>query len=246
MDAQQNKFYSSISKYYSEIFPYKPVQLQFVKNRVGELSGKSVLDIGCATGELSFRLGKEGASVVGVDLNNDLLQQAKSEKANPNICYQERNMLHLENDFQQGQFDAVLCFGNTLVHLETKEVILKMLKGVFKVLKSNGTFLLQILNYDYILKEPVTQLPLIETKNIQFTRKYQIPENDPLIQFQTELILKNENDSISNETSLLALGSDNLKDLLTQAGFKKIELYSNFKRDAFGGKHLPLVVSCTK
>ena len=71
MNTQQNKFYTSISKYYSEIFPYQPMQLQFVKNRVGDLKGKNILDIGCATGELAFRLAGEGAKVIGIDLNED-------------------------------------------------------------------------------------------------------------------------------------------------------------------------------
>lgn len=246
MNLQQNKFYTSISNYYSEIFPYKPMQLQFVKNRVGDLTGKSVLDIGCATGELAFQLANEGAEVTGIDLNEDLLQQAKSGKAHPNIQYRVGNMMHLENNFRTAQFDTVMCFGNTLVHLPTKELILQMLKGVYTILKPGGNFLLQILNYDYILNESVTELPLIETDNILFIRKYKMDENSPIIQFQTDLVLKNENEVISNQTSLLALQSAQLVDLLSQAGFQNIELFSNFKQETYSGKHLPLVVSCTK
>ncbi len=242
----QNKFYTSISKYYSEIFPYKPLQLQFVKNRAGELAGKQILDIGCATGELAFHLANEGAEVTGIDLNENLLQQAKSENTHKNIRFQFGNMLDLANNFQTGQFNTVLCFGNTLVHLDTKELILQMMRGVFTVLKPGGNFLMQILNYDYILAEPVTELPLIETENIQFIRKYKMVENNPLIQFQTELVLKNENEVISNQTSLLPLQRNHLVDLLNQAGFRNIELFSNFKEESFGGKHLPLVVSCRK
>ena len=38
--------------------------------------------------------------------------------------------------------------------------------------KLGGLFLLQILNYDYILGEQIIELPLIETANIKFVRKY--------------------------------------------------------------------------
>ena len=93
MKDKQNEFYSSISKYYSEIFPYKPMQLQFVKNRVGELAGKQILDIGCATGELAFQLAVDGAEVTGIDLNEDLLNQAKDAKVHPNLQFQIGNML---------------------------------------------------------------------------------------------------------------------------------------------------------
>ncbi len=257
MNEQQNKFYTSISKYYSEIFPYQPMQLQFIKNRVGELNGKQILDIGCATGELAFNLAKENANVTGIDLNEDLLERAircsglrsanlqirESEFGSPK--FRIGNMLELETDFQRAQFDTVLCFGNTLVHLQTPQLIKQMLKGVFSVLKPGGQFLLQILNYDYILGEHVTELPVIDTENIRFIRKYQIDENNPILRFQTDLVLKNEGKTISNETPLLALKRQELTELLQEAGFSNIELFSNFKQEPFGGKHLPLVAAGT-
>ncbi len=260
MKDNQNEFYSSISKYYAEIFPFQPVQLQFVKSRAGELAGKQVLDIGCATGELAIQLAKNGAFVTGIDLNEDLLEQAigccdfqiavnfyrGSETASPNPKFQKGNMLELNTDFHPGQFDAVLCFGNTLVHLQSPALVQQMLDGVFSVLKPGGYFLLQILNYDYILSEPVTELPLIDTESIRFTRKYRFPNSGSLIQFQTELLIKSENKTVKNETPLLALQSHHLTEMLQIAGFSEIELFSNFKQEPFGGKHLPLVVSCSK
>ena len=242
----QNKFYSSISKYYPEIFPYNPAQLQFASKNSGGLDGKKVLDIGCATGELAFQLAKAGAFVTGIDLNEELLEKAKTEKVYPNLNFQKGDMLQLKNDFRPDEFDVVLCFGNTLVHLTSSELILKMLKDVYNVLKPNGVFLLQILNYDYILSEPVTELPLIETENIKFVRHYSFLENSPIVAFQTELHLKKEGKVVANETPLLALKSTELKNLLKNAGFEKVELFANFKEEPYGGNHLPLVVNAGK
>lgn len=210
------------------------------------MTGIHVLDIGCATGELAFQLANSGAIVTGIDLNEDLLNQAKSNKIHPNLHFQTGNMLELAIDFKPAQFDVVLCFGNTLVHLQTLELIQQMLKGVFFVLKPGGQFLLQILNYDYILGEEVSELPVIETENIRFIRNYRFEENNPIIQFQTELILKKENKTITNETPILALKSAELTELLKEPDFSEIQLYSNFKQEPFGGKHLPLVVSTLK
>ena len=258
MNDKQNKFYTSISKYYAEIFPYQPLQLEFVKNKVGELTGKNILDIGCATGELAFQLSKEGAKVTGIDLNENLLAQATghsrfrsavTEEREPEFAppvFQIGNMLELETNFHEKQFDVVLCFGNTLVHLPSIELMRQMLKGVYAVLKPNGNFLMQILNYDYILSEPVTDLPIIDTENIRFIRKYAIDKNSPLIRFQTLLEIKKEKRTVNNETILFALKSADLVDLLKNTGFKEIELFSNFKQESFGGKHLPLVLSALK
>lgn len=246
MNNEQNQFYTSISKYYSEIFPYQPMQLEFVKNKAGELAGKQILDIGCATGELSFQMANARAKVTGIDLNEDLLSQAKSNKIHPNLHFQTGNMLDLKTDFQPDKFDVILCFGNTLVHLQTHELIQQMLKGVFTVLKPGGQFLIQILNYDYILGEHISALPTIETENIRFIRNYRFEENNPLIQFQTKLVLVKEEKTIKNDTQLFAMKSDELTELLKTAGLTDINLFSNFKQEPFSGKHLPLVISALK
>jgi glycine/sarcosine N-methyltransferase len=218
------------------------MQLKFVESKLGNLSGKEILDIGCATGELAFNLTEKGAKVTGIDLNEDLLNQAKSNRMQAGLQFQVGDMLELENDFQQNQFDSVLCFGNTLVHLQSISLIEKMLNGVKSILNPRGQFLMQILNYDYILNEKVSELPLIETENIRFVRNYKFNVNSALIRFQTDLYLKKEDQTVSNETSLFAIGSPQLLDILDKCGFKSVELYADFKQSPFGGKHIPLVL----
>jgi|LSQX01.2.fsa_nt_gb glycine/sarcosine N-methyltransferase len=246
MENRQNKFYSSISKYYSEIFPFNPAQLQFVNRSAKTLSGKNILDIGCATGELAYSLAEAGAKVTGIDLNEDLLAQAKKLKAHPGIHFQKGDMLRLKADFQTDSFDIVVCFGNTLAHLLSLELIRQMTDGVYSALKPGGVFLLQILNYNYIFSEPVTRLPAIETENIKFTRNYHFKKDSPILRFQTDLFLKKEGITISNDTNLLGLQSNELNEILNATGFHGIEFFSNFAEGEYGGKHLPLVARAQK
>ena len=240
---EQALFYSSISKYYSGIFPYKPVQLQFIINGLGDLQGKNILDIGCATGELSYQLANVGANVIGIDLNEDLLAQAKKLKSHSNARFQAGDMLNLTELFEPGYFDAIICFGNTLVHLQDIGQVREMLEGARTVLKPGGSFFLQILNYDYILGNRIEELLVIEDDSVKFIRKY-IFTGGPTIRFNTQLVIKKDGQSISNETSLLALGSSDLKKVLEQAGFHSLQFYADFKENTFGGNHLPLVARC--
>ena len=243
---KQNIFYTSISKYYSNIFPYKPMQLQFVKNELGKLEKANILDVGCATGELASKMAINGAMVTGIDLNVDLLKQAQKAQEHPNLTFQPGNMLDLKEDFESGSFDAVLCFGNTLAHLQNEKLVQQFLEGAYSIIKSGGKLMIQILNYDYITESRVSELPLIETEDIAFIRKYKFTKQGPVIQFHTELVLKKEERMVSNETPLLALGSKQLLKLLKVSGFTAIQMYSNFKGDKFGGPHLPLVLSAVK
>ena len=240
----QDKFYTSISKYYSEIFPFNQMQLNFVKNELSSVEGVKILDLGCATGELAFQLANSGAIVYGIDINEDLINQAIAFKTHANLHFRKGNMLQISEDFSGKLFDCVICFGNTLVHLQNHNLIENFFHQVFTVLRPNQKFLIQILNYDYIIKEKITELPLIETANIKFNRKYSFEKAK--IQFITDLFLKNEERLISNKTELLPLRKSDLAMLLVNAGFKNIRFFSNFKSESFTGTHLPLIVSCNK
>lgn len=242
MSDKQNRFYSSISKYYSEIFPYNPAQLHYIERQAGSLSGKKIIDAGCATGELAYALAKKGAEVSGLDVNDDLLNTARATKSHPGLTFFKKDMLEIPDYFPHNQFDVVLCFGNTLVHLPSLEQIGRMLKDVKTVLKPGGLLLLQILNYDYILDENITELPVIDTANIRFIRRYAFQKNDQQIKFITKLRLKKEGKTIENETDLLALKSNELNKLLLDAGYGDTAFYAGFNEAPYGGNHMPLVV----
>jgi 2-polyprenyl-3-methyl-5-hydroxy-6-metoxy-1,4-benzoquinol methylase len=222
------------------------MQLNFVKDKLGDLNRKQILDIGCATGELAFQLAESGANVTGIDLNEDLLQHAQQNKKHAGLAFRKGNMLDLDTDFDAESFDGVLCFGNTLVHLQSADLVHKMIKAAYAILKPGGQFLIQILNYDYIVGEQVSTLPIIDTEQIKFIRKYNFRNNSDLIGFKTDLEIKAENKTVSNETPLLALKSKTLQSILDLVGFKNVQLYANFKQDSFGGKHIPFVLSCSK
>jgi glycine/sarcosine N-methyltransferase len=245
-DNQQDKFYSPITEYYSEIFPYNADQLAFIEKEIGALEGKAILDVGCATGELAFQLAEKGAVITAIDLSNSLLTKAKESRPHEQITYRWANMLHTARLFGRSKFDSVVCFGNTLVHLMNPMQMRDFFSGVLTVLKPGGVFLLQILNYDEIFKEKPATLPLIETENLLFERKYQYEEGTREILFDTKLTLKGSGVTIENQTELLGIGSSDLTLLMDVAGLKDIQLYGGFDGRPFGGNHLPLVIRSKK
>jgi len=242
----QDKFYTSIAEYYSEIFPYNPEQITFIEKQMGMIDGKTLLDVGCATGELAYELAEHGARVTAIDLNKSLLGKAKEYRPHENVNYMWANMLHIARLFGRAKFDGVVCLGNTLVHLMNPMQMRDFFSGVLTVLRPGGTFILQILNYDLIFQEKPSELPLIETGNIIFKRKYRYEAGTREIIFDTCLTLKQSGETIDNSTELLGIGSGDLTLLMDVAGLKEIMLYGGFDGRPFGGSHLPLVISCRK
>jgi tRNA (mo5U34)-methyltransferase len=83
---------------------------------VGDLTGKTVLDIGCNAGFFSLRMKERGAErVVAIDIDPTVLQQARflAGRAGLDIEIQHRSAYDI---VELGPFDIVLCLG-VLYHL---------------------------------------------------------------------------------------------------------------------------------
>ena len=72
-------------------------------------TGLSVLDIGCGTGELSLMLAEMGNDVVGIDLSENLLDQARSKAKSQNLQILFESGDADDLPFIDDHFDAVIC-----------------------------------------------------------------------------------------------------------------------------------------
>ncbi len=254
------KFYTSIAELYDEIFPFQEVQKSFVESFLppdelkGMGTGKTLLDVGCGTGSLALHLAESFDTVIGIDPDREMLERAKLKALNfkadrrTNLeelgtwVFLEKGMLDLEEEFAESSFDAVLCFGNTLVHLPDTKAVSAFLRQVHTTLKAGGFLMFQIINYDRIIDQKLAGLPTIDTEKIRFERDY-VYEGDPeIIRFQTRLKLKQSDSLIENDIPLLALRPNQLLKLAQAIGFHHIGSYGNFKGEAFNTDSQPFIV----
>lgn len=238
------RFYSSIHQYYDQIFPLNLKQVEWVNNECDQLSTR-ILDIGCATGNLAIELAQKGHSVNAFDLDGTMVQLATTKSSSGNPQFRKANMLNIKQNYRTDFFDVSICFGNTLVHLTAEALIQQFFDSVFSVLKTGGKFLIQILNYDFILKNRIAELPLIENNQVKFIRRYYFITNG-LIQFETQLTIKEGCETIENKIDLYPITKDHIEDLLLAAGFSNIEFRSSFNDDSYQPTSIPLIIKAVK
>ena len=250
------KFYDLLARTYEEIFPVGKEQAAFVAAEAGS-KGARVLDIGCGTGAMARALWKRGYKLVGIDDNERMIEEAQEKLRTDEYREAEKHsrnqpqflvmdMRTIDEHFVANSFDALLSLGNTLVHLQSPEEIGLFLKKAGIVLQPGGRLVVQVLNYDYILDERITRLPLIETSGYRFHRNYELPQKEGLVTFRGVLEEKGSGMRIESVTMLYPLRSWQLKELLETHGFQVQAEYGSYSYGPAGGKRLPYIVTARK
>lgn len=238
-------FYTSISEHYRKIFPLNPAQIRFVLDRFPNASNLSLLDIGCGTGDLCLALSNSFRLVTGIDLDKEMLEIAQNARGETeNVVFHHLNMMEMGSTFSPKTYDAILCFGNTLVHLANMEEIAQFLEHAKHLLSPGGKLLIQAINYDRILDQNINSLPTLETDEIRFVRNYHYVDPHQ-IEFETILTVKSTGQVIRNQILLFPVRKAALENALLQSGFTNLHFFGNFKGDPFAEENIPLVVEAT-
>ena len=227
-----SQFYNQIAEKYDFIFPLSPAHKTFFAS---ELHGKTILDVGAATGNLTAYLSSQGYEVTAIDLSERLIAKA----AEKGVTVQQLNMLAID---ELPTFDNIVCIGNTLPHLDSKTSVQLFLQKAYRQLTQGGKLVLQLVNFQkYFAQQQgdyLGNLPLIENDKVKFERYYYL-NAEGKIRFKTIL-----DDTIKNEELLQPIFADQLTQWLTQIGFQAINLYGNFKKDPFDKeKSMALIIT---
>lgn len=219
-------FYEQISKYYDDIFPVAPAAGEFCLRLFTGIGAVSILDIACGSGGYVKYFQDKGFQSFGIDLDEAMVEKAREKTSQAQI---KKGDMTKVSELYDRRFDGLLCIGNSLVHLNDEETMLKALTSFRNVLTPGGAACIQIINYDRILDQHAEGLPTIEKPEagLTFERKYAYDADKGMIHFNTVLLVPEGR--FSNSIPLYPLRADSLRSLLARAGFDDINLYGDFK-----------------
>jgi SAM-dependent methyltransferase len=144
------RFYDSEAENYKKMYlkeykkyPANKIRFNIVLGELKKCKTKTVLDVGCGSGEPLIELIQNGFSVKGFDFSKKMVLQAKKElrqaKLNPNlVCW---GNVEQKIPFKQ-KFDAIIALG-VFPHIFNEK---KALQNLGACLKPNGFVLIEFRN----------------------------------------------------------------------------------------------------
>ena len=136
---------------------FKNAYLKF-KDLLGNIKGKTILDVGCGKGSLSFYLAKRGANVIGIDLSQNFIEFCQKEVKRRKLNIDFKVMNAQIPDFEDESFDIIVGF-RIIHHLPDINLFFKECK---RILRKKGYI---------VFIEPLKKNPIVE-----FNRKFFAPK----------------------------------------------------------------------
>jgi ubiquinone/menaquinone biosynthesis C-methylase UbiE len=233
-----NGFILEFGNFYSE--EQTSADADFLVETLAPAPGARFLDVPCGEGRIAHALGARGFHVTGVDFTETWLRKADRVARERNLPtdFVLRDMVELP---WTAEFDYAYCFGNSFGYFP-HEGNLDFLRGVQRVLKPGGKFVLQT---NFCI-ESFHQQPLIQ-RWYQFgemtflhASKYDPPTGTLTSSYICIKDGKTERKQAVYQTYLYR----DLVRMMGDAGFKNVSGYGSLKREPFqlGSVDLYLVV----
>lgn len=206
----------------------------FFARKLKEHNCNYILDTALGDGVNSVRLIQEGFKVESNEIDEEYRKSAlkNASKNNVELSIKSYDWRELTKGYNT-QFDSLICLGNSLTYLLTKEDQIKALKEMFALIKNGGILIIDHRNYDYILDKKNEIL----RGNFIYSRKYYYCSDEILsypVNIENNYVIMEYYHPIKNiklRLKLYPFRIEEMKSLLKAVGFKKIETYYDFKKE---------------
>jgi SAM-dependent methyltransferase len=223
-----------------EDMPY-PQWIQFAR-QCWEAYGipKTVVDLGCGTGNIAIPLAQTGLQVTGIDLSADMLAVArdKEEQHRKRSSFASGGgLLWLEQDICEWEVpepvDSVLSFCDCMNYLTEQEQIVQAFRQTYEALVDGGTFIFDVHTQAQLKAYAEMQPFLLKDEAVSYIWTCELDEERCEIEHDLSIFVKDDDSNEYRRIDELhvqrAYKLDWLEQELYRCGFSKVHRYADFK-----------------
>ena len=210
----------------------------FFQRVFSSAKARRVLDCACGTGHHVRLFARWGLEVVGTDLAPAMVEDARRQTGHEyaKVRFEVADFRDLPKRFDQ-PFDAVLCTGNSLALVDSREGIRQAVESMHAVIAPGGVAVIHTLNYAVIpdgqnLYEG-PRVRAVEDREILFLKVVRRIRQHCELDLVVLEKQAGEWKRIETHARAWALGQAELKTLATEAGFVRLQWYGGYDPKPF-------------
>ncbi len=191
---------------------------------LNDYGAKKILDVATGTGFHSVRLLKAGFEVVSADGSPWMLAMAfENAKKHGFIMRTVQADWRFLNRDVHGEYDAIICLGNSFTHLFNERDRRKSLAEYYAMLKHDGVLIIDQRNYDSILDDGFSSSHIYYYCGDNVTA-----EPDYIDEGLARFIYKFP-DKTEYFLNMYPLRKEYMRRLMKEVGFQRIHTYGDFQ-----------------
>ncbi len=196
----------------------------FFINHLKELGARNVLDVATGTGFHSVRLLKAGFEVVSADGSPSMLKKAHDNGWKHGFVLRtvQADWRWLNRDVH-GEYDAIVCLGNSFTHLFNERDRRKALAEFYAMLKHAGVLILDQRNYDYMIDHG------FKSKHKYYYCGDNVSAEPEHVDEGLARFKYTFPDNSEYHLNMYPLRKDYARRLMHDVGFQKVETYGDFQ-----------------
>jgi ubiquinone/menaquinone biosynthesis C-methylase UbiE len=231
------------------IFNKNMVRTTFIEiNRLFRLlgdvpAGGNVLDLCCGIGRHSLELARKGFQVTGVDITQPYLDSAaeSADRQGLSVEFVHDDMRHF---CRPDSFDLVVSLSTSFGYFEEIEDDLKVLDNIYRMLKENGKFTMEVLGKEVIAST------FRKDEELEFDGYKVIAQSRILDDWnRLECVRKISKDGKTWDdiySYFRLYSATELKEHMKNAGFRNIRIYGDFAGSPYNNDAKSMVVIAEK
>jgi SAM-dependent methyltransferase len=214
--------------------------LRFAREAWNEygITPKTIVDLGCGTGNIAIPLGLEGFDVTGIDLSEDMLAVALQKAENQQSLLKGGSLKWIHQDMREWQLmepvDVVISLCDCMNYLLEETDIVQAFRQTYQGLKPRGLFLFDVHTPKQLKNYAESQPFSLNEEDIAYIWTSEYDEEQMKIDHALTIFIQDEEEKdsfqrIEEHHSQRAYPLKWLEQQLFAAGFSEVRQAADFR-----------------
>jgi len=196
-----------------------------------------VLDLCCGFGRISAELARMGYAVTGVDITETYLKTAREDAE-----YENLNIEYVKADAREfvkpNFFDTAVSLYISFGYFSDQKDDLLLLRNVYQSLKKGGCFIIETLGKEIAVRDFV-EAEWFERAGFTVLTEYEALDSWTFL--KNRWILLKDGQRIEKTFTQRLYSASELRAILLEAGFEKVEIYGDWDESPYDRKAVKLI-----